>query len=489
MTEKIILSNPLEKKGNLPYTEYILNSEVVTMVTKNQILNLTVEDVTSSGDGVCKYEGYPLFVKGGVTGDVLEVTVTKTNKTYGFGRINRIVESSPHRQKPICPVFEKCGGCDYMHIDYAHQLEIKANTIVSNMQKIGSVHPGEYEFEGVIGADNTLYYRNKSQLPLGKRGKGIVFGFFSKGSHEIVPVTHCAIQDDVINRIAKVFLDYATGHHLTVYDEKSHKGILRHLYVRTGNKTNDVLAVIVTNSSKPLPDIDLLAEELKKVANVKGLVQNINTQKTNLILGSENRILWGENKIFSYIGDLVFSMSSESFFQVNGEQTEKLYGKALEYAFPEKDETVFDLYCGTGSISLFLAKKAHRVIGVEIVEKAIENAKENAKLNGIENASFYAGDCAEVTKELLEKGENADIVVVDPPRKGCSEDMIKLIGEISPKKLVYVSCNSATLARDVKMLKEYGYRLKKVCGVDMFPNTGHVEAVALLQQLSLPDGK
>ena len=453
---------------------------MVAIVTKNQILNLTVEDVTSSGDGVCKYEGYPLFVKGGVTGDVLEVTVTKTNKTYGFGRINRIIESSPHRQKPVCPVFEKCGGCDYMHIDYAHQLEIKANTIVSNMQKIGSVHPGEYNFEGVIGATSTLYYRNKSQLPLGRRGKDAVFGFFSKGSHEIVPITHCVIQNDVINKIAKVFLNYANRHSLTVYDEKSHKGVLRHLYVRTGNKTDDVLVVIVTNSSKALPNTEILAEDIKKVANVKGLIQNINTQKTNLILGSENRILWGENKILSYIGNLVFSISSESFFQVNGEQTEKLYAKALEYASPEENETVFDLYCGTGSISLFLAQKSHRVIGVEIVDKAIENAKENAKLNGIENASFYAGDCAEVTKELLKKGESADIVVVDPPRKGCSEDMIKLIGEISPKKLVYVSCNSATLARDVKMLKEYGYRLKKVCGVDMFPNTGHVECVVRL---------
>ena len=243
-----------------------------------------------------------------------------------------------------------------------------------------------------------------------------------------------------------------------------------------------MLFTVVTNSRKPLPHIDELINSLQVCSGLKGVIQNINTEKTNLILGGENRVLWGENKICSMIDDLKFTLSSESFFQVNGSQTEKLYAKALEYASPEKGENVFDLYCGTGSISLFLAKKAKKVIGVEIVEKAIENAKENAKNNDITNAEFYAGDCADVVRKLVDGGKTADIVVVDPPRKGCSEDMLKLIDEISPKKLVYVSCNSATLARDVKILSGYGYKLKKICGVDMFPHSGHIESVALLVQ-------
>jgi len=242
-----------------------------------------------------------------------------------------------------------------------------------------------------------------------------------------------------------------------------------------------MLFVVVTNSKKILPHSEVLVQKLIELCpGIKGIIQNINTEKTNLVLGKENKILWGEDKITSYIDTLRFDISSESFFQVNGEQTQKLYAKALEYASPEKDETVFDLYCGTGSISLFLATKANRVIGVEIVEKAIENAKENAALNGITNADFFAGDCAKTVDVLVSNGEKADIVVVDPPRKGCSEDMLTLIDKMAPKKLVYVSCNSATLARDVKILSEYGFSVKKVCGVDMFPNSTHVECCLLL---------
>lgn len=452
------------------------------MVKKNDILTVTIEDVTASGDGVAKHEDYPIFINGGVTGDKLNIIVTKTNKTYGFGRIKEILSPSPYRQEAICPVFKECGGCDFMHISYPHQICIKENIVKGNLQRIGSVHPDEYEFQGVISADDTMGYRNKAQLPVGKKGKETVVGFYSKKSHEIIATKSCMIQDEKINSITKLFLSYANKHKISVYSEKAHKGILRHLYIRTGNKTGEVLVTIVTNSTSPLPCEDELIKILQKESDIKGIIQNINTEKTNLILGRKNRLIYGQDKICSMIGNLKFNISSESFFQINGTQTEKLYAKALEYADPKKDETVFDLYCGTGSISLFLAQKAHRVIGVEIVEKAIENAKENADLNGMKNTMFYAGDCAEVVDKLLKQGESADIVVVDPPRKGCSEDMLSLIKQMSPKKLVYVSCNSATLARDVKILKEYGFTLKKVCGVDMFPNSGHVECVVRLEQ-------
>lgn len=453
------------------------------MITiNNDIIDVTIEDVTADGSGVAKYDNYPIFVNGGVTGDKVNITVTKRNKTYGFGRINSIIEPSPFRTEPVCPAFTACGGCDFMHIDYNYQIQIKENIIKGNMQRIGGLHPDEYYFDGVISAEDTLGYRNKAQLPLGRHKGKTVFGFYSKRSHSIVPIAKCLIQNEDINTAAEIFLQYANKYGISVYDEKKHKGILRHIYIRTGNKTGEMLFTVVTNSRKPLPHIDELINNLQVCSGLKGVIQNINTEKTNLILGSENRVLWGENKICSMIDDLKFTLSSESFFQVNGSQTEKLYAKALEYASPEKGENVFDLYCGTGSISLFLAKKAKKVIGVEIVEKAIENAKENAKNNDITNAEFYAGDCADVVRKLVDGGKTADIVVVDPPRKGCSEDMLKLIDEISPKKLVYVSCNSATLARDVKILGGYGYKLKKICGVDMFPHSGHIESVALLVQ-------
>ena len=453
---------------------------MIAIITKNQTLEVEITDVTASGDGVAKYDGYPLFIKGGVTGDILSVTVTKTNKSYGFAKINKILTPSVHRTEPRCKVFESCGGCDFMHISYPKQLEIKADTVKNNIQRIGSVHPEEYIFEGIIGADDIYEYRNKAQFPIGRLKGRTVCGFYSKRSHDIVPCTKCLIQNEEINKAVELFLEYANEERISVYDEKSHKGILRHIYVRTGAYTGDMLMVIVTNSQKPLPNTDKLTEKLNTIKGLKGLIQNINTEKTNLIMGSESRIILGDNSIVSKIVSLKFKISAESFFQVNGFQTEKLYSKALEYAELSGRETVFDLYCGVGSISLFLAQKAKKVIGVEIVEKAIENAKENAKLNNIDNAEFYAGDCGKIVGKLIENGENADVVVVDPPRKGCSEELLAFLNDISPKKIVYVSCNSATLARDIKILKEYGYELKKACAVDMFPMSGHIESVALL---------
>ena len=462
---------------------FIPKKGVINIIKKNQILEVKISDVTSTGDGVAKIDNYPVFVSGGVTDDVLSITVTKTNKTYGFGRINKIITPSPYRVSSPCPIFQSCGGCDLMHISYPHQLKIKQNTVIGNLQRIASLHPDKYKFDGIIGAENTLGYRNKSQLPVGKSHGEVVLGFYKKGSHDIAVCSNCLIQNETINKAANIFIKYANKNNLTVYNEKTHKGILRHLYIRMGHKTGEMLLTIVTNSHQALPDTDWLIKNLQACSDLKGLIQNINTKKTNLILGEENRILWGENSITSMIDNLKFRISAESFFQINGEQTEKLYAKALEYASLTGNETVFDLYCGVGSISLFLASKAKKVIGVEIVEKAIENAKENAELNGIDNAYFYSGDCAEVVQRLISKGENADVVVVDPPRKGCSEELLSFLNNISPQKIVYVSCNSATLARDVKILDGYGYKLDRVCAVDMFPQSGHIETCVLLSKL------
>ena len=451
---------------------------MITIIEKNMTLTVEITDVTATGDGVCKIDGYPLFVKGGVNGDTLEVTVTKTNKSYGFAKIDRIVNPSPYRTTPLCPVFENCGGCDFMHIEYDFQKEIKAGIVRNNLIRLGGV--SDFEYEDITGACKTYNYRNKAQFPIGKHKGRIVCGFYSKRSHHIVPCDNCLIQDEDINRAIKLFLEYANENRLSVYDETKHTGLLRHIYVRTGNKTGEMLVVIVTNSRKPLPNVDKLIDKLCRLPGVQGIIQNINTDKTNLVLGQENRLIWGKEYITSYIGDLQFRISPQSFFQVNGEQTEKLYAKALEYAGISSEDTVFDLYCGAGTISLFLARDAGKVIGVEIVKQAIENAKTNAKLNNIKNAEFYSGDCGKVVDELIKNGEKADVVVVDPPRKGCSEDLLALINKMLPKKLVYVSCNSATLARDVKILKEYGFTLKKACAVDLFPMSGHVESVALI---------
>ena len=455
---------------------------MIFIITKNDCLDVNITDVTSEGCGVAKPNGYPLFIKGGVTGDVLNVTVTKTNKSYGFAKINKIITPSEYRTEPKCAIADLCGGCDFMHIDYSMQKKIKSDIVKNNIIRIGGADEDSFIYEGIVGGERVFNYRTKAQFPVGIHNGKVVCGFYSRKSHQIVPSDNCLIQNEEINKAVKIFLEYANKYKVSVYNEKNHTGILRHIYVRTGHNTGEMLVVIVTNSKKRLPHQDELVNSLKSIENLKGVLQNINTERTNLVLGKESRILYGENAIVSQIGNLKFAISAESFFQVNEQQTYKLYLKALEYAELSNNETVFDLYCGVGSISLFLSQKAKKVIGVEIVEKAIENARQNARLNGITNAEFYAGDCEKTVGELIQKGEIADVVVVDPPRKGCSEKLLEFLNEISPKKIVYVSCNSATLARDIKILSQYGYKLKKVCAVDMFPNSGHVECCVLLCQ-------
>ena len=453
----------------------------------NDILQLGISDMTVNGDGIGKTaDGYPLFVGGAVPGDTVRARITKLNKTYGFARIEKIEIPSEHRVSPPCPHFEKCGGCSIMHTDYASQLEIKKNLVVSNLAKIGGCDRGSYAFEGIIGADNIFGYRNKAQFPVGISADGnkAVCGFYEKSSHRIVPCDDCLIQDESINKTVRIIMDFINKYSLGVYDEKSHKGMVRHIYVRTG-KDGSVMAAIVTNSRKKIPHADELAQMLIKAVNLKSLVQNINSAKGNVVLGCENLLLWGNGSITAEIGGIEYVMSPNSFFQVNYEQMRKLYSKAKEYAMLSGNETLFDLYCGVGSISLFMADAAEKVIGVEIVEPAVENAKLNAQKNGIGNAEFYCGDCPEAVSALVESGVCADVVVVDPPRKGCDERTLKFIDEISPDRLVYVSCNSSTLARDVKILRGYGYEIKKCCAVDLFPHSMHVETIVLLQNRNM----
>ena len=453
---------------------------MIDIIRVNDKIKLNICDITVDGDGIGKTdEGYPLFVKNAITGDQVEAVVTKTNKTYGFAKLCRIIVPSSHRIKPACPIAKQCGGCSLMHMDYNEQLNTKSRFVTNNISKIGGYAADNYEYDGIIGADNIYNYRNKAQFPVGTCKGNAVCGFYERASHTIVPVTLCNIQSEHINKAVSTVAEFINKYKIPVYNERSHKGIIRHIYVREGIN-EELMVVLVANSDKKIANSDELARMLCQKVNLKSLVQNINTVKSNVVLGYNNITLWGDDEITAKVGDIKFAVSPNSFFQVNYEQMKKLYDKAKEYANLTKDDTVFDLYCGVGSISLYVADGAKKVVGVEIVDAAIENAKRNADFNGIKNAEFHCGDCGEVVDKLVDMGYKADVVIVDPPRKGCDEKTLSLINRIAPKRLVYVSCNSSTLARDIATLRNYGFKLEKACAVDMFPHTTHVECAALL---------
>ena len=449
------------------------------MIEKNKNYQCKVTDLTVNGDGVTHIDGFPLFVKGALPGDELVIKPTKINKTYGFASVAKLLSPSDKRRKSICNSFPGCGGCSLLHYDYKGQLQFKSDFVKSNIQRIGGYGEDEFIYENIIGADNEYYYRNKAQFPVRKENRKVMCGFYEAKSHKVINCEECHIQNDIINTAVKSVMDFIREYNISAYNEEKHTGTVRHIYVRYSRENKNLMVVIVTNSDKVLKNINTLVERLLPLG-LKSLVQNVNTKKTNVILGEKNITLWGDDHILMQTDDLIFKVSPHSFFQVNTNQMKKLYAKALEYADLKGKETVFDLYCGVGSISLFMAKKAKKVIGVEIVPPAIENAKENAILSGITNTEFYCGDCTDVVEDLVKKGETADVVVVDPPRKGCDGKLLELIKNISPEKLVYVSCNSATLARDLAVLKEFGYVLQKACAVDLFPQTTHVECCALL---------
>lgn len=452
---------------------------------KNDMVKVTIEDIGVNGEGIGKVDGYTLFIKDAVIGDVVEAKVTKAKKNYGYARLVNIADESEFRVTPRCDVARQCGGCQIQAMSYARQLEYKNEKVRNNLIRLGGV-PQELldeVMEPVCGMEEPYRYRNKAQFPVGTDREGnIITGFYAGRTHQIIPHMDCAIGRAENKEILNIIISFMKEFGLSPYDETSHKGLIRHILIRTGYRTGEIMVCIVINGNG-IPHGDTLAERLAEIPGMTSVTYSVNREKTNVIMGREAGLLWGQAYITDYIGDIKYQISPLSFYQVNPVQTERLYETALEYAGLHGDETVWDLYCGIGTISLFLAQKAKHVYGVEIVPQAIEDAKKNAQINGIENARFYVGKAEDVLPEKYENdGIHADIIVVDPPRKGCEESVLHTMVKMQPERIVYVSCDSATLARDVKYLRGSGYEVKRVKAVDMFPHTGHIECVVKLQK-------
>lgn len=444
-------------------------------VQKNDYIDVEFEDLTHDGAGVAKVEGYPLFVPNGLPGEKAKIKVIKANKGYGFGKLIEIYEKSPYRVKPSCPIYKECGGCQLQHISYEGQLKAKEKQVRDVLERIGKLE--NVKIHPVLGMENPWRYRNKAQVPVGEQEGGLIGGFYQQKSHQIINMKECIIQQEKNDEVVQAVIDICSRYGVRAYDEGRHKGELRHIMARYGLVTGEVMVVLITRTND-LPHKNKIIEDIiSHIEGVKSIVQNVNPKKTNVIFGDETKVLWGEEVIYDLIGDIKFAISARSFYQVNPEQTKVLYEKALEYANLSGTENVIDAYCGIGTISLFLAQKAKKVFGVEIVPEAIEDAKRNAELNGIENAEFAVGEAEVVIPKWYEEGNVAEVLIVDPPRKGCDEALLQTIIKMKPKRVIYVSCNPGTLARDLRILEDGGYQTIEVQPVDMFPQTSHVEVV------------
>ncbi|MCX7748162.1 MAG: 23S rRNA (uracil(1939)-C(5))-methyltransferase RlmD [Clostridia bacterium] len=442
---------------------------------KNEKYSVEITGMTHEGQGVGRINNFTVFVEGAITGEKVETLIIKLNKTYAVGKLLNIIESSPSRRKPFCEVYKRCGGCNLQHLHYEEQLKFKTNLVEENIKRIGKIQ--DVHIHPTIGMDNHLNYRNKAQYPVGSGDSGINVGFYATRSHNIIDHPVCHIQSEVSDKVKSIVKKFILDHKISIYDEKSEKGLLRHIMTRVGFKTGEVMVVLVINGSD-LPHKDQLIYRLQStLENVKSIILNINTQNSNVILGSKNKVIYGSETIIDTIGQFKFHISPLSFFQVNPLQTQVLYQKALDYAGLTGNEIVFDLYCGIGTITLFLSQKAKKVYGVEIVEDAVHDARKNAQLNHIENVEFMTGGAEKVIPEVYAKGIMADVVVVDPPRKGCDEVLLKTLIQMQPHRIVYVSCNPSTLARDLKYLEENDFKTSEIQPVDMFPHTAHVECV------------
>lgn len=446
-------------------------------VKKNDRLTVFVEDLTHDGQGVAKVDGYPIFIKGALPDEKVEVHVVKALKKYGFAKLVEIVESSPFRVAAPCPVFDSCGGCQLQHLSYEGQLMMKEKQVRSAMERIGKVHTTVLP---VLGMDNPWRYRNKSQIPFGVEEGRVVAGFYKSGSHDIANTPTCLIQSEEADRLMLALKEQAVEFGLEPYDEKTGRGQLRHLVVRKGRTSGETMVVLVTKTKKISQPERLIHFILEVEPTTVSIVQNINPTRTNVIFGEETFVHWGKSHIVDSIGDIQFEISARSFYQINPLQTNVLYQKALEAAGLTGNETVMDAYCGIGTISLFLAQQAKQVLGVEIVPQAVEDARRNAELNGFTNAEFEVGAAEDVITQWYEDGKLPDVVVVDPPRKGLDGKLIDTLIEHKPRRIVYVSCNPATLARDLRLLEDGGYKVHEVQPVDMFPHTTHVECVTYL---------
>ena len=448
---------------------------------KNDIVTLEIVDCGTDGEGIGKADGFTVFVKDAVIGDTVTAKIMKAKKNYGYGRLMEILKPSPYRVDPICPSARQCGGCQLQAVSYEEQKAFKEKKLRGHLERIGGFK--ELLMEPLIGMDEPYHYRNKAQFPVGRNKEGrIVTGFYAGRTHAIIENRDCALgipqNKEVLDRV----IAHMEKYNIAPYDEMTGKGLVRHIFVRYGFFTGELMVCLIING-QDLPHQKEMVEKLGEIPGMTSISLNINKKRNNVILGDKVKTIWGKEYITDKIGDISYEISPLSFFQVNPHQTWKLYSKALEYADLHGEETVWDLYCGIGTISLFLAQKAKFVRGVEIVSAAIEDARRNARLNKIDNVEFFVGKAEEVLPREYEKnGVYADVIVVDPPRKGCDEMLLKTILKMQPKRVVYVSCDSATLARDLRFLCDNGYELKKVCGVDQFPQTVHVETVVLLSQ-------
>ncbi|RHK24669.1 23S rRNA (uracil(1939)-C(5))-methyltransferase RlmD [Ruminococcus sp. AF46-10NS] len=448
---------------------------------KNDILTLDIEDCGVDGEGIGKADGFTVFVKDAVIGDRIKAKIIKAKKNYGYGRLMEVITPSPYRVKPACSIARQCGGCQIQALSYEEQLKFKEKKVRDHLERIGGFK--DLEMEPIMGMEEPYHYRNKAQFPVGKNKDGkIITGFYAGRTHSIIENRDCILgvkqNKDVLDRV----IGHMEKYHIQPYDETTGKGLVRHIMIRYGFHTDQIMVCLILNGDK-LPAEKALVESLCEIPGMTSITINVNKKRNNVILGNQLRLLWGKSYITDSIGNVSYQISPLSFFQVNPIQTEKLYGKALEYAGLTGNETVWDLYCGIGTISLFLAQRAKFVRGVEIVPQAIDNARENAKINGIENVEFFVGKAEEVLpREYDKNGIYADVIVVDPPRKGCDEALLNTILKMKPERVVYVSCDSATLARDLKILCAEGYELKRVSTTDMFPQSTHVETVVLLSQ-------
>lgn len=494
-------------------------------VNKNDEVMLDIIGMTHEGEGVGRVEGFTLFVQGTLPGEKVRAKVLKTKKQYGYAKLLNIVEASSARIAPPCEIYDKCGGCQLQHMDYTAQLEWKRQLVVDNLERIGKLRvagsgravadeqregngavggqsesrstgsgapvAGSAEMEeGIIvrptlGMDEPWRYRNKAQVPIGVTEGGLVGGFYARGSHRIVDMETCLIQHEHNDSVVAVVKSLGRELGISAYSEEAGRGLLRHVVVKKAFRTGEMMLVLVTNG-RDIPHLDAWIGSIREqLPDVVSICQNVNTQRTNVIFGNETRVLWGRDVIYDYIGDVQFAISARSFYQVNPAQTEVLYSKTVEYAGLTGNETVIDAYCGIGTISLFLAQHAAKVYGVEIVPEAIEDARANATLNSMSNVVFEVGASEDVIPNWKEKGITADVIVVDPPRKGCDPKLLDTILAMKPERVVYVSCNPSTLARDLRVLEDGGYKTVEVTPVDMFPHTVHVESVALLVRDSI----
>lgn len=446
------------------------------MLVKNQIYEALITDYTAEGQGVAHIEGCAVFIPNAIAGERVQIRIEKAQKTWAAGKIVTILEKSPHRVNRECPVAKKCGGCDFWHMDYEEETRLKAERVRTCLNRMGGEN---LEAVPILAAPTCYGYRNKAQYPVSAKKGRAYAGFFRAGTHDVVEMERCRILPEEADKVKDIVIGYVNQFHVSVYDETAHKGLLRHIYVRRGAVSGEILVCLVVNGEK-LPRAEVLIDRLKQVKGFTTLVLSVNERKGNAVLGDRFITLYGPGYIEDTLCGLTFRLSPRSFYQVNHTQAQRLYDLAISQAGITKSDTVLDLYCGVGTITLIMAKAAGKVIGVEVIPQAVEDARDNAARNGITNAEFLCGDAGEAALKLEAQGVHPDVVVVDPPRKGLSADAIEAIAAMAPRRVVYVSCDPATLARDAALLKQRGYGLENAQAADLFPRCAHVETVALL---------